>query len=382
MKFTRYLSLLLPAGQSAFLWGARKTGKSTFLQEHFQNSIYVDLLQADIYQKYQREPHRLREELCLIQTPATVIVDEVQKIPLLLDEIHGLIEKQKNLQFILCGSSARKLKLMGANLLGGRAWRYMFFPLCYPEIGVLDWKRIFTHGLIPSHYLSEQPQKHLAAYIYDYILPEVHMEVNLRKREPFARFLDALGHCNGEMINYTNIARDCGVDRKTVMTYFDTMEDMYLGYFLRPFRKKSTRQIIQEMPKFYLFDTGVANYLKRYEFEEIRGEAAGRSFEHYIFLEFTAYKWMKEKRDELTYWRTKDGYEVDFVFQEQAFEVKISSSIQKKDIKGLLCFGKEYGGKLHVICLEKKKRVIKEEGQEITIWPVQDFLTHLWSDGF
>lgn len=257
----RYLSLDLPKGQSCFLWGARKTGKSTFLKERFKGSLYIDLLQADVYQAYFREPHRLRQELLALPPNAPVILDEVQKVPMLLDEVHGLIEAQKGFQFILCGSSARRLKSSGANLLGGRAWRTMFVPFCYPELKTLNWMRIFNHGLIPSHYMSDNPEKSLASYLYDYILTEVQFEANLRKRDTFVRFLDALGFCHGEMINYSNIARDCGVDSKTVRTYFEILEDMYLGYFLPPYRSTMSRQTIQEAPKFYLFDTGIAHYL-------------------------------------------------------------------------------------------------------------------------
>jgi len=265
----RYLSLALPKRQSCFLWGARKTGKSTFLKEHFQDSPYIDLLQANVYQAYFRPPHLLRQEIIAHPPKHPIIIDEVQKVPALLDELHSLIESQKDLQFILCGSSAYRLKSSGGNLLGGRAWRYMLVPFCYPELKKLDWARIFNHGLIPSHYFSEVPQKSLASYLFDYLITEVQFEANLRKRDSFTRFLEVLGFCHGEMINYSNIARDCGVDRKTVRTYFEILEDIYLGYFLHPYRARINRQTIQETPKFYLFDTGIANYLKRYEFREM-----------------------------------------------------------------------------------------------------------------
>jgi predicted AAA+ superfamily ATPase len=379
MAFKRYLSLNLPEGQSAFLWGGRKTGKSTFLKEAFPKALHIDLLRADVFQHYVRRPQGLREELKSITDPFTVIVDEVQKIPILLDEIHGLIEDKKNLQFILCGSSARKLKQTGANLLGGRAWRYMFVPLCYPELKELNWDFIFNRGLIPSHYLSPSTEQNLTAYLYDYILTEVHAEANIRKRETFTRFLDILGFCHGTMINFSNIARDCGVSSKTVMTYFEILEDMYLGYFLRPYRTRSSRQIIQETPKFYLFDTGLANYLKRYTFKEMRGMDAGASFEHYVFLELMAYKLLTAKRDSIYYWRTKDKHEVDFIIQDMAFEVKISTPIEKKDLKNLVVFAEENKASLHVISLEPRKRIMTCDNKEVTIWPIQEFLEELWS---
>lgn len=381
MHINRYLDLNLPKGQSCFLWGARKTGKSTYLKEKFPDSIYVDLLQADIYQLYFKNPERLREEIRACSSNiSTIILDEVQKVPLLLDEVHYLIESKKDLQFILCGSSSKRLKSTGANLLGGRAWRYMFLPLCYPEIKELNWHKIFNNGLIPSHYLAtERVDKFLASYLYDYILPEVQFEANLRKRDAFARFLEVVGISNGEMINYSNIARDCGIDAKTVRTYFEILEDMYLGYFLYPYRSRSKRQIITDTPKFYLFDTALANYLRKYEYKEMLGIEAGRAFEHYLFLEFTAYKYLCEKRDQIFYWRTKEGYEVDFIIQDNAFEVKISTSIDQKHLKGLLEFNKENDFNLHVICCEKKKRIISINGITITIWPIAEFLDNLWS---
>ena len=320
----RYLELALPKGQSCFLWGARKTGKSTFLKEKYPNAIYIDLLQADVFQGYLKEPERIRHEVIDFEDPTIIIIDEIQKVPALLDEVHGLIESKKNLQFILCGSSSRKLKYSGANLLGGRAWRYQFVPFCYPELKELDWEKIFNRGLIPEHYFSNHADKHIAAYVYDYLLTEVHYEANLRKRDTFAKFIDILGFSQGEVISFSNIARDCGIDHKTARTYFEILEDMYIGYFVHPYRKVSKRQTLQSMPKFYLFDTGVASYLKRYHFQELRGEEAGRAFEHYIFLELMAYKLLNGKREEITYWRTKEGYEVDFVIENWAIEVKIS----------------------------------------------------------
>lgn len=381
MHFKRFLDFNLPKGQSCFLWGARKTGKSTYLNERFPQSTYINLLQADIYQKYLRNPERLREEI-KVENNTTIIIDEVQKVPLLLDEVHYLIEEYKNINFILCGSSVKKLKSSGANLLGGRAWRFLFQPLCYPELRMLNWDKIFNQGLIPSHYLDDNQtiKRSLASYLYDYILPEVQFEANLRKRDAFARFLDVVGISNGEMVKYSNIARDCGIDAKTVKTYFEILEDMYLGYQVHPLKSKLRRQIITETSKFYLFDPGLANYLRRYEFKEMFGSEAGKSFEHFVFLELMAYKNLCERRDNIHYWRTKDGYEVDFIIQDQAFEIKMSDSINSKHLKGLLEFKNDnINYKLNVICLETKKRITKLHNNEVTIWPIQDFLEELWS---
>jgi predicted AAA+ superfamily ATPase len=233
--------------------------------------------------------------------------------------------------------------------------------------------------LIPEHYGSEFAAKSLSAYVYDYLINEVQLEANIRKRDPFIRFLDILALSHTEMINFTNIARDCGVNKATVKSYFEILEDMYIGYFLHPYAKRKNRQIVTQIPKFYLFDTGVANYLSKYTFNGFHGSEAGKAFEHYIFLEMKDYQVMNEIREELAYYRDSAGHEVDFIFKDQAFEVKIRQNITSKDIKGLLLFGKEYGVKLHVICTADKKRLEIFGNQEVTIWPVQDFLISLWA---
>ncbi len=375
----RYLTLDLPKGQSCFLWGARKTGKSTFLHEQFPTALYIDLLEADNYEAYFRDPSRLRRNLQEVQEDKVIVLDEIQKIPILLDEVHCMIERHKNLQFILCGSSSRRLKVPGVNLLGGRAWRYLFVPFCYPELKTLDWSRIFNHGLIPAHYFSDHPQRALASYIHDYLLTEVHIEASLRKKDTFGRFIDVLGFAQAEVINFSNIARDCGVDSKTVRTYFEILEDMYLGYFVYPYRKISKRQTMQEMPKFYLFDTGIASYLKRFKFTDMRGAEAGKAFEHYIFLELMAYKLLNHKRDEIQYWRTKDGHEVDFVLHNLAIEVKMTKFVDRSDLKGLSVFSEDYSHDLHLISLEPTKNIMTVNNKKVTIWPVQEFLEQLWA---
>lgn len=387
-KIQRYLKLTLPKPYSSFLWGARKTGKSTYLKQNFGTSLYVDFLKTDVLQKYINQPYLLREEILgaskdIFDTP--IILDEVQKIPQLLDEVHWMIENIEGAQFILCGSSSRKLKQSGSNLLGGRAWRTMFMPLCFPELKVLDWKKIMNRGLLPSHYLSSYSHKLLSSYVVDYLLPEVHLEASLRSSQGFARFLDALGFCQGELLNYKNISRDCGVDAKTVKNYFEVLVDMYMGYFVHPFTKKASRSIIREIPKFYLMDTGLAHHLKKYDFVDFKGADAGKSFEHYILLELMAHKFLNDLDDPIHFWRTQDGsHEVDFVLQEGqvAIECKISTPIERRDLKGLLLFGKEYGAKLHVVTLESRKRLMKVDSQEITIWPAEEFLHNLWGGNF
>lgn len=381
MHVNRFLPMNIPKGKSCFLWGARQTGKTTYLKERFPEALFINLLRADVYQRYLLSPNRLREELhAMPSKERLVIIDEVQKIPLLLDEVHDLIEE--GYQFILCGSSARRLKQSGSNLLGGRAWRYNFVPLSYVEVDTLNWEKIFNHGLIPSNYLADDYERNLAAYLYDYLLPEVQYEAQIRKRENFARFLDVLGICHGEMISYSNIARDCGVSGKTVQSYFEILEDMYLGYSIYPYQEKIKRQTVHQKPRFYLFDTGLANYLKRFKWNSMRGIEAGRSFEHYVLLELMAYKLLTDKRDKISYWRTKEGDEVDFLIQNQAIEVKMNDSIDKRHIKGLLTFSKYHNFSLNIVCLETKIRKMKFDDKEITVWPIEEFLKNLWAGNF
>jgi predicted AAA+ superfamily ATPase len=235
-EIKRYLNLSLPLGQSAFLWGPRKAGKSTFLKQHYPHSPYYDLLDSSIYLKFLEAPYTLRQELSLIpenKRDVPIIIDEVQKVPLLLDEVHGIIESMKPTSFILCGSSTRKLRRSGANFLGGRAWRYSFFPFVFPELPQFDLLHIFQTGLLPSHFLyPSSAQKSIKSYITDYLVQEIQYEGSVRNLRAFLKFLDVMAYSQGEMINFSNIARDCAVDAKTIKAYFEILQDMLLGTFV------------------------------------------------------------------------------------------------------------------------------------------------------
>ncbi len=383
--YKRLLRLKLPKNQSAFLWGARKTGKSTYLKDHFTHSVFYDLLKTDLFFDLLKNPSRLREEILALSKDALqypIIIDEVQKIPSLLDEIHWLIENT-DAYFILCGSSARKLKTTGANLLGGRAWRYTFFPLVYPEITDFDLLKVLNYGSIPSHYDSKNPKKSLKSYVGDYLTEEIKQEGLVRSFPAFARFLDSVGYSNGQMINYTNIARECGVDMKTVKEYYQILFDTLLGYFLLPYRKQMKRELITAVPKFYLFDVGVGNILARRSIEEIKGDLAGRMLEHYILTELIAYKGLNDLDFDLSYWRTKTGLEVDFIISDSsivAIEVKVSNEIKKNDLRGLIAFAQEHPeSKNIVVCSTPRARVKIYEGIEVHILPIMSFLKKLWN---
>lgn len=381
----RYFKLELPIGQSAFLWGARKTGKSTYLKQHFPNSVYYDLLNSEEEFRLAKSPEVFRQEVLALspdQLTQPIIIDEVQKVPKLLDEIHWLIENS-SAYFILCGSSARKLKRGAANLLGGRAWRFTFYPLVYPEIRDVNLLQALNAGLVPSHYLSSQPRRQLKAYIIDYLSEEIQAEGLVRNLPAFARFLDVAGHCNGEMLNYSNIATDCGVDSKTIREYFQILVDTLIGYLLSPYTKKSGRDTIIAAQKFYFFDIGIVNILRNRAIAELKGENAGAAFEHYIFMELKAYLELNELEYNISYWRTKTGLEVDFVIGDHkiAIEVKISTQVKKSEIKGLLAFVEDYKPHMAIVVSQdpKPRKLNNHEGTDILVLPWQDFLKRLWS---
>jgi len=375
----RVLNIELPPRQSAFLWGATKTGKSTYLKKNFPDSLVFDFLKSDLFIEFSKNPSLLREQL-LAQSEAVtghpVILDEVQKVPQILDEVHWLIEN-KGFQFILCGSSARKLKRGQANLLGGRAWRYEMLPLTTVEIGGVDLLRALNHGLIPAHYLQNNYKKSLRAYVRDYLKEEVFNEGLTRNIPAFSRFFDAMGYSHGELTNYSNIARECGVDSKTVKEYYQILVDTLLGTMVEPFKKKKNRQTISKASKFYLFDVGIAGVITHREIHEEKGELFGKAFEHFILMEMVAHSSYSELEYEIDFWRTKSGMEVDFILGkgEVAVEIKGSSRVDNRDLKSLSAFIEEYSPrKGFVVCNEKAKRV---HGNVIVI-PWRMFLDDLW----
>ena len=385
--FQRRLSIALPERQSAFLWGARKTGKSTFLRQAFPGSLSFDFLRTDLLIAFTTRPALLREQL-LARSPGElalpVILDEVQKVPALLDEVHGLIEGH-GLRFVLCGSSARKLKRGRANLLGGRAWRYEMLPLVSAEFpgaadgeGGMELLRALNNGLIPSHYLSVNPRKSLEAYVRDYLKEEVFDEGLTRNVPAFSRFFEALGYCHGELINHANIARDCGVDAKTVKEYFQILCDTLLGRLVLPYKKRQERQVISKAPKFYLFDVGVAGAVSKRRIVEPRGDLFGRAFEHLVLMEFVAHASYSELAYDIHFWRTKAGAEVDFILGdgEVAIEVKGTSRVDDRDLRGLRLFGETHRPRLAiVVCNEAAERVV--DGIRIVPW--RQFFRDLWA---
>lgn len=375
----RDLKMDIPPHQSAFLWGPRKTGKTTYLRSKYPKSVIYDFLQTDLFLEISKRPALLREQLMakkkdVLKFP--VILDEVQKVPQVLDEVHWLIEN-KGLSFILCGSSARKLKRGQANLLGGRAWRYEMFPLVSKEVKALKLLQVLNQGMIPAHYLQENYSKSLRAYVQDYLKEEVFDEGLTRNIPAFSRFFDAMGYSHGELTNYSNIARDCGVDAKTVKEYYQILVDTLLGQMISPFKKRQERQVISKASKFYLFDVGVAGAITGRRLENEKGELFGKALEHFILMEITAQNSYHDLNYDINFWRTKSGQEVDFVLGkgEVAIEVKGASRVDNRELRSLNVFIEKYSPrKALVVCNEREERL---HGQ-IRIMPWRNFLRNLW----
>lgn len=377
--YARALGLELPAGQSAFLWGPRKVGKSTLLAQRFPDSARFDLLDTRTLLQFMREPWTFAERVLALpdgQRRRPILVDEVQKVPAILDEIHRLIETA-GLSFVLCGSSARKLKRGGGNLLGGRAWRFHLHPLGWRELPDFDLLRALNHGLVPAHYDSDGHRRALRGYVNDYLKEEVFDEGLTRNAAAFSRFFDALGFSHGEILNFSSIARDCGVESKTVREYFRILEDTLLGCMVEPFARRRSRAVITRAPKFYLFDVGVAGHLTGRRIEQQRGGDFGRALEHFILMELLAYRSYSEADFPIRYWRTKSGLEVDFVLGssgQAAIEVK-GARVRREDLKGMRAYAEEHRpSTAAVVCCEPAAR----RADSIDVLPWEEFLDRLW----
>lgn len=375
----RLLKLEEIRDDSLFLWGSRQTGKSTLLKALFPNERLYDLLKTDVRMQLQMKPLLLREECEMLDEGSIVIIDEVQKVPALLDEVHWLMEN-RGLRFILSGSSARKLKRSGANLLGGRALRRTLFPLVSAEIPNFDLNRALSNGMLPRHYLIDNPVKRIQAYIGDYLQQEIVEEAIVRNLDSFTRFLQVAALSNTEIVNYTNIAQDCGVSSKTVKEYFTILEETMLGFYLPAYTKVVKRRVIQS-PKFYYFDVAIPNHLLGRLPLQRGTDFYGHALEHFVVQEIRAWLSYKDTGKKMAYWHTLDNkYEVDVVIGEAevGIEIKSTTSVSSSDTKGLKAFGEEYPqAKLVMVALEECPR--KFNG--IEIWPVEQFLQRLWDKG-
>lgn len=371
----RLFELDLPAGKSAFLWGPRKVGKTYWISHALKNAAVIDLLKTDTLAEYISRPALLRERYQ--DHKGLIVIDEVQKAPQLLDEVHWLIENKK-MSFLLTGSSARKLRRGHANLLGGRAWRKTMTPLSYAEVTGFDLEKVMISGLLPPHYLSTNPVEDLRAYVADYLKEEIIAEAITQNIPAFSEFLRVAAITSSELINYVNIARETGVSHKVIRTYFDILEDTYLGFRIPPWKRSKNRRMITT-EKFYLFDVGVANYLSRRQ-PLLGSPEFGKAFEHYILMELKAYQAYRNPDMPITFWRTSTGREVDFILGEKelAVEIKGSSRVHEGDIRSLQALIEDGPIKrCCLVCLEKQPRTLTHNNIQVLPW--QMFVERLWN---
>ncbi len=373
--YDRILNIDNEYNDSIFLFGARQTGKTTWLTSQFPDCRYYDLLRPSEFERLLRQPELLSQELEDFGENDTVIIDEIQKLPQLLDEVHYLIQR-KGIRFILSGSSARKLRRAGTNLLGGRASKKQMFPLVSAEIPDFDLIRAVNNGMIPRHYMVQNPQERLRGYIGVYLNEEIREEALSRNLNSFTHFLETAAQCDGEMLVYKNIAQDCGIDYRTVKEYFSILEDTLVGYFIYGFTESKKRKAIAA-PKFYLFDVGVANYLCHRQHLQPGSDDFGHAFEHLIIQEIIAYLGYSHSDEKLCYWRTTSGYEVDAVIGNGrvAIEIKSSEEVKSRHTHSLKAFSEDFpNAKLFIVSLDKYKRKLNG----IDIIPAMDFLKDLW----
>jgi predicted AAA+ superfamily ATPase len=373
--YTRYPQLNKETDMSIFLFGARQTGKSTLLRKQFPDSIFIDLLDSELRMRFQRKPSLLYDMLKDKANGTLVVIDEIPEVPELLNEVHRLIS-EKGLLFVLCGSSARKLKRKGYNTLGGRAYPFYFYPLASVEVPDFDLDRALTYGMLPTHYLARNPRRMLSVYVDVYLKEEILEESLVRNLMGFQRFLEIAALTNGEIVNYANIASECGVSAQTVKSYFDILEDTLVGYMIPAYTKVIKRRLVQA-PRFFFFDVGLTNHLLRRE-SLVRGTPEyGHAFEHFVILELIAYIGYNHKEEKLSYWRTHSGIEVDVVIGNAllAIEIKSAEEVQKRHLKGLRSFGDDYPEcRKIIVSLDR----INREVDGIELLYISDFLSCLW----
>jgi predicted AAA+ superfamily ATPase len=373
MTYARKLDLVsLLKKRSHFLFGPRGTGKSTLVHQALPEAHVYDLLDGDTFERLLRRPVLLGEEN---PPDRIVVIDEIQKLPALLDEVHRLIEKRRQ-RFLLTGSSARKLRRGGANLLAGRAYQADLFPLIRHEIPKFDLVSYLNTTGLPEFHGEAYADEFLRAYVGTYLKEEVQAESLVRNLAGFGRFLEVVALGNGEEINYAGIASDCGVPVRTVEGYFSILQDTLTGFSVAAFRRTKKRRAIARK-KHWLFDVGVVRSLTKRGRVEPRSELFGRAFEHFIALELRA--WLSYRRQDhaLRYWRSASQFEVDFIVGDRwAIEVKATTEAVDKHLKGLRAFKEE--GLVPVLGVVSLDPVYRKTADGLHIWPWETFLRKLW----
>ncbi len=358
-------------GHSYFLWGPRRVGKTFWIRNYFARpeDHILDLLQTDVFAEYAARPSLLRERF----DGQLIVIDEVQKLPALLDEVHWLMENQ-GARFLLCGSSARKLRRGHANLLAGRARRLEMGPLSYLETEGFSLEKVVISGLLPEMFVSEDPRADLRSYVADYLTQEIAAEALVRNLPAFAEFLRVAALTNAELLNYTDVAREVGVSAKVVRGYFEILEDTLLGQRLRPWTRARNRRMVRT-EKFYFFDVGVANYLARRQPAPGTPEF-GKSFEHYLLGEILSYQRYRVPELDVTFWRTSGGTEIDFILGDMDVAVEVNSTARVHDaaLRPFRALRQEHSVRHQiVVCREREPRRLGD----VEVLPWRLFLERL-----
>ncbi|MCX6129039.1 MAG: ATP-binding protein, partial [Proteobacteria bacterium] len=367
--------------KSCFLFGPRSTGKTTLIQREFADEAFtINLLKSQYYLPLSQNPGFLAA-LIEAQKKTLIVIDEVQKIPEILDEVHSLIE-EKAYRFLLTGSSARKLKRHHANMLGGRASQAALFPLTWFEIQReqdFDLERVLRYGSLPRVYLADTPEEELFAYVDLYLKEEIQAEALVRNLPSFTRFLKLAALASSEQINYSNISNDVGLSAKTIREYYEILADTLLGFQLQVWKSGRKRKV-STTSKYYLFDCGVIHTLTGTKSVDRNSDLYGRSFEHFLIQEVRAYQSYFRRRWELRYWRTSQGEEVDLIVDDSmAIEIKATQKVGIKDLRGLLKIRDEADWK-HLILVSQDPLDHVLEGITCLNW--QSFLHRLWTHSY
>ncbi len=363
--------------KSHFLFGPRATGKSTLIREQLkENSIIIDLLKTNLYLRLLEKPYELEDIIKAEEgfNKKFVVIDEVQKIPLLLNEVHRLIEEE-NITFLLTGSSTKNLKKKGTNLLAGRAWTSHLYPLTWNEISNFNLKKYLTFGGLPAVFTSDHPEQELDAYVNAFLIEEIKAEGFVRKFAHFSKFLNFAAMTNSQVLNHTSLGSDAQISPNTIREYFQLLEDTLLGFNLKAWTKSKKRKVATTS-KFYFFDLGVVNSLKSINVIQEKTELFGQMLEHFIILEAKAANSYLNLNLDLSFWRTRDKSEVDLILGDEiAIEVKSKTSTNLRDAKNLLKL-KEEGiiKKFYLVSLDKVNR--KADDILYIYW--EDFLIKLW----
>ncbi len=362
--------------EAMFLFGGRQVGKSTLLRERFPKAVYIDLLKSEIRNRFKRHPEEFRESLLRYPPETLVVVDEIQKVPDLLDEVHWLMV-EKGLWFILSGSSARKIKKAGANNLGGRAIPEYLYPLVSAEIPDFDVERAVQNGMIPRHYMVANARNRLRGYIDLYLKEEIAEEALVQNIDDFTRFMEVAAIMDGEILNYEKVASDCEVSANTVKSYYQILVDTLLGFEVPAYRKVIKRKLYKAS-KFYYFDVGIANYLTGRHHLAPKTPEYGHAFEHLVMQEIRAYLGYTGSEETLSYWHTYEDLEVDAVIGDArvAIEIKSTDHVDHDNKKGVMEFAKEHTDTKQI--LFSRDRISRRSG-DVDLYYVTDFFKAIWA---